>query len=411
MGYAALVAIAALAALGVYLALHGGGTAAVSTHPSPSPAASAHHRPQSVALPAGHPVSVSFPSEAHGWMLLGKRCESKGCAGGEVLETKDFGRSWKSLGPAPSLRPSRPILSLALPVGGSVNQIYFANARDGWLFGGDLYATHDGGRSWSRVSTEVRNRSLVVRDVVSAGRRLYVFGAECNAEGGECQDGSLLTGPIAGGKLKPVPSLVRFGLPGGLYSADSLSAAGHGVYALIRPHVHSSPKRELIAASPDGRSWSFEALPRGCATSSRTLGAWSSSGLVLACAGIPGAGEQMQHFFVSTDGARHWRSVTTAVLGGYATSIAAVSRGTWYLAGERSPVQETTDGGAHWTGAVGANPYDSGFTSVETVGSRHAVALPANWRARSAWFTSTGTRGWYREGFSRPSRHARDASN
>ena len=70
-----------------------------------------------------------------------------------------------------------------------MSSIEFANRDDGWLYGGDLWSTHDGGRPWHRSrapSTLGTAKALAV-----AGSTVYVVGATCNTAGQMCQFGRL----------------------------------------------------------------------------------------------------------------------------------------------------------------------------------------------------------------------------
>ena len=98
--------------------------------------------------PSGFGVAAaSFITANQGWVLGSTGCD--GCAG--VAHTRDGGGTWSYL-PAPpttfwwySNRPS------------AVTDIAFANAADGYLFAPGLFATTDGGRTWTdQHLTDVR---------------------------------------------------------------------------------------------------------------------------------------------------------------------------------------------------------------------------------------------------------------
>ncbi|HWD08041.1 MAG TPA: YCF48-related protein, partial [Actinomycetota bacterium] len=112
-------------------------TVAVSPTPasSPEPAARA-------AIPAGFQAeSVTFVSANEGW-VLGGACATCTAA---ILHTADGGKTW-----APVPAPAVPLAQAPDASNGGVSAIRFANANDGWLFGPELWSTHDGGASWSR---------------------------------------------------------------------------------------------------------------------------------------------------------------------------------------------------------------------------------------------------------------------
>ncbi|MGC8512470.1 MAG: hypothetical protein ACP5P1_05430, partial [Acidimicrobiales bacterium] len=111
-----------------------------STVPNPAGTAVA----QVGSVPAGFsPVSFSAVSVNQWWILGWAPCGSYSCP--TVLSTADAGTSIVAL-PAPGGRYARKVGTYP-----SVSQIRFANPEDGWVFGRDLYATHDGGEHWTEI--------------------------------------------------------------------------------------------------------------------------------------------------------------------------------------------------------------------------------------------------------------------
>jgi len=107
---------------------------------------------QAAGVPAGfQPVSASFLSASSGFVLGGV-----GCAYGHpacqarLTATTNGGAQWHFLSApdVPLFYGAGNLLTQASRVGGVV----FANRLDGWLYGPGLYATHDGGARWQRIS-------------------------------------------------------------------------------------------------------------------------------------------------------------------------------------------------------------------------------------------------------------------
>ncbi len=108
---------------------------------TPSPDASASAGVVS-AVPADfQPVSVTFVSASRGWVLGAATCDGTPCA--VIVRTADGGLTWTRI-PA----PDAPVVVNGAPSG--VRGLRFASTLDGWAFGPDLWATHDGGDTWHR---------------------------------------------------------------------------------------------------------------------------------------------------------------------------------------------------------------------------------------------------------------------
>ena len=98
-------------------------------------------------LPSGfEPESASFVSSRNGFVLGIANCTPGPCL--TIARTQDGGMTWSSI-PAPNIsltQPGDPKSSTD-----SVSKIRFLNINDGYLFGPDLYATHDGGTTWHKI--------------------------------------------------------------------------------------------------------------------------------------------------------------------------------------------------------------------------------------------------------------------
>ena len=84
-------------------------------------------------------ASVTFVSSEDGWVL--------GAVGGvlAMARTQAGGMTWTSATPPPTT-------FLASAGGSGVDGVRFADQQDGWAYGSQLWATHDGGASWTQVS-------------------------------------------------------------------------------------------------------------------------------------------------------------------------------------------------------------------------------------------------------------------
>ena len=80
-----------------------------------------------------------------------------------------------------------------------VSQIRFLNLNDGWAFGPGLWATHNGGQTWTQVATN----GLRVTDLETVGARVFALFASCTGSGaafaGGCTSFTLYSAPASGG--------------------------------------------------------------------------------------------------------------------------------------------------------------------------------------------------------------------
>ena len=160
---------------------------------APTLAHSATHARASVTVVAAarRPLvvtSVSFGSASDGWLLAQPQCSRAGC-GLLLLRSADGGRHWHAV----------PALPLRF---GNIAAVTFASARDGWLYGTRaLWATHDGGARWHRVSLPPGGQLLSV--TAGAGRILVSIG-QCGSDSPVCSF-QLWTGPAGANSFRPVP--------------------------------------------------------------------------------------------------------------------------------------------------------------------------------------------------------------
>ena len=137
----------------------------------------------SIPIPAKFaPQSFTAVDELTWWLLGPAPCtfagETPPC--GEILRTTDGGRSFVGI--------EAPRATLSTSTAGTIgySQLRFADAKNGFAFGPSLYATHNGGVSWSAVDV-----GGAVRDLeISAGEAYAVVTA------GASNAGRLMRSPV-----------------------------------------------------------------------------------------------------------------------------------------------------------------------------------------------------------------------
>ena len=304
--------------------------------------------------------ALQFVSADEGWIALTKASVS--LAGPTVLyQTADGGRSWQRQltwdGPGPEQvrfspdgrnglvvgRGGVPLFRtadgganwerLSLPPEASqVAQLYFVDAREGWVisylneatpgFAG-VFHTTDGGLTW------IQTARLDVNQVFSYGQR-----------GGSLQ-GSLMFRDSSTGWFD-----------GATYSGTDIP--------IVEPH--------LYATRDGGRSWSVQILPTTPAISLNSSNASISlpqfynplQGILVVTkfggsGGSGGSGGpvlQGLYFYSTVDGGAHWTSPQALVLPGGVTflrTLKVIDAGHWFILSDSAGIASTTDGAKHWT--------------------------------------------------------------
>jgi photosystem II stability/assembly factor-like uncharacterized protein len=282
--------------------------------------------PKPVPVPAGFsPVSVTWVSTKTGWVL------GVVPGGGLVLaHTTDGGTTWAQ---APALPAA---LTYFNPFGptphkGGVDRVRFGDLSDGWLFGPELWATHDGGNSWHKMT------GLAASDVQRLEAASGTVYAVVQPSDGGAQ---ILTSPVGrddwtaltGSSVDPD---ARLALAGASAYADSSTVLY--VQALTPPTV-SIVGHPCAAVNPGALT-----VISGLATTADIVSA--------VCGYNQAAGSQTKVVVVSRDGGRTWSTVGTAPVGGIAMYLAVAPNGTYVIsaAGGDSVLYRSIDGGVTWT--------------------------------------------------------------
>jgi len=288
--------------------------------------------------PGFQPASMTFVSLSEGWVLGTAPCAHKPCT--SVLRTTDGGRSWVGI-PAPRF-PLAPASWL-----GGLHHLRFADRLDGFAFGSQLWATHDGGASWRRVPMPGQIADLEA----SAG---MVYAAVTDRHGTV----TVYRGRARGGAWLPVP-----GLPAhvrGFAALGTITLHGTAGWVILGNRLY---------ATQSGRSWVRE--PARCAFRMASVGAYDTQRVTLLCIGEPATGNALKVLYASGDGGAHFRRAGEPPISGNGFDLlaqpaprhiflATTSAASWlYVSGNggRAWGQSLliSDGGAGWS--------DFGFTT------------------------------------------------
>ena len=320
------------------------------------------------------PASATFVSANNGWVLGTGTCASGSCAA--IAQTSDGGHTWSAI-----TAPATSIVPAATQGAPGISRLRFADARDGWAYGPDLWSTHDGGASWTRltvaglqagaaiVALEAGNGS--VHAVVLDGQGYRVASSPVGTD-----DFRLSTVRIAVG-AGPVPAvqLVLSGAAGWLLENNRTVIGGarlvNGSWVAWQPPCLNVVGPAYLAAS------SATELAAAC-----DVGLWSTP--------------TGSHLFASHDGGSTFVEASTTVPLTMTAAVTAASPSVAVVGGTDAvgtALVGTFDGGRTWSvvarlGMVGLT--DLGFTTP----TQGFVVAAAGDGPSTFWMTRDGGRTW-----------------
>ncbi len=189
------------------------------------------------------PPVVAFADDATGWLAEGGSCSGSTCADPVLRRTTDGGRTWTAVATVPALHQVS-FTHQDVYNWGALVVLHFADPRDGWYGqGGQLWSTHDGGRTWHRLAL-----SSVVA-VTSTGETAWAWGmsGRCADEATSTTVGAstpcataLLFTAAAFDNWNPVPRSPSFAVGG-----DLLADAGT-LWALNAGHLYTTAPGQTL---------------------------------------------------------------------------------------------------------------------------------------------------------------------
>jgi len=323
-------------------------------------------RPPPPPLPPGPGVgtrSLSFTDTSHGW-ALGASCDQKVCR--PVLHrTTDGGTTWT--------RANAPAEQYAADaVRGAPYRVTFADDKNGWLTGGDQFATHDGGRTWRRIP------GGPLEDLTVRGGTVWALEQTAACSGTPCKPRPVRWA-VADDRRTPVADLGTPVSDGALTAAD----ADHA-YVLV---LGDEGDPVLAETADGGKTWRRHAVP--CREPfGPDVSAFAPGRLWMHCGGEPATAQQPQRMLRTDDGGATWRTSPETYLTPLVSLTAFSPDVAWRVdASAGANVAGTRDGGLTW----GARLEEG--REAEFVDGTHGWALAGEYVYRT-----TDGRTWVRLG-------------
>jgi hypothetical protein len=377
---------------------------------SPNSQASSRVTPTGSALSAagsGNPVPANFQPTSATFVgptigaVIGQagtpgHCATAYCT--SLAGTSDYGSTWYGV--------SAPLTGA--PDGSSgVGQVRFLNTSNGWAFGPELWATTDGGATWTRQRTD----GMRVTDLETAGDRAFALFATCTGSGAayaaDCTAFSLYTSVAGSGQWQPVPGPVsdlqpaQSGAGGASASLVLTGGPANGRGYLL------APSGALLSGPLTGGAWSVVSQQEQCLPGTPGPGgqptgallAADSTALVLVCTSATDSATSAQTKSVieSSDNGKTWSAAQSANVNGIAASVAIQGSGLLVLA-TNAGLYVASNGGGTWQLAqaapAGAAAGKAGFSYVGMTNASDGVALPADARLHEVFITTNAGRTW-----------------
>ena len=369
---------------------------ASATHSATAPSGQAHPVPANF-----QPTSITFVSSQAAW-VIGQAGTPGTCANKDayictsIARTDNDGQSWQG-GPAPDTGG---------PSGATgVSGIRFLNDTYGWAFGPELWATDDGGDSWTQVNTF----GMRVTDLEASGGRAYALFATCSTPSGasspgfaaDCTHYTLMTAAAGSSDWVAVGGATSGLTNGGGSTSAMIELSGSNGYLL-------APDGTLYAG-PIGGTWSrvgtsmcqpgFPPQANGL-PGAALLALVNSDQLALVCNRISATSPPA--VYTSDSGGANWTQLPADAWSdvdsadfGTMTSLAAAPNGTLTLA-TTSGIYVLPDGTERWqpSNATGTGAPNGGFTYVGMTTNDQGVAVPADTSLHEIWTTTDGGATW-----------------
>jgi photosystem II stability/assembly factor-like uncharacterized protein len=349
-------------------------SAASTTIPAPTTAPSTAL--SSIPGPAGTPVpahfapsSVTFVSLHTAWVLGTAPCGLTSCM--ELLRTRDGGQTWVALP-----QPPMPVANDR----GIERRVRFANLNDGWIYGPDLWATHDGGATWNQATVEGLAQDTPVTALETDGKVVHAV----------VEPSTVITSPVDRDDWHKAPVLIPIGA-GPIPSAQLVVQGTSG-------WIIENNRTVVGGARLESGKWTAWQPPCIDKAGPVVLTASTPTDVVLVChEGVWGNGPPTENVLVSSDAGTTFHEITAPLTGDWQVDgVASAGPDTIVVAGvaNGSRVLEATfDGGHSWT-AVHSEPGGGSWSDIGFTGPTQGIAIAHLEGGGELLMTTDGGHAW-----------------
>jgi photosystem II stability/assembly factor-like uncharacterized protein len=245
--------------------------------------------------------SATFVSTDQGWVLGTAPCTKSPCT--SVVRTSNDGESWVGI-PAPTDELFDSQSGSTAPSG--VNEIRFADNLNGWVYGPDLWSTHNGGATWVRITSGPGADRVV--DLETSGGFVYVVTAACTGQATVCP-GELWRSADTTRAFKVVARL-SLGAEDG--DAGPILAVHDSTGYLVTTTTSSAGGSLALLVTTNGTTWVSEPNPCPAQIDEFTVAPIDTVRAAMLCSGEGAAGSSTKEVLATSDGGQTWVPEGTA---------------------------------------------------------------------------------------------------
>jgi hypothetical protein len=337
----------------------------------------------STTAPSGSALAMQYVSDIDAttassvWAVGTQPCGADRCA--SLAHSSDGGATWAAAGVPAGLKAESP------------NHVRFGSASDGYLYGQQLWITHDGAKTWFQPGGWPAAWASVLA-LEPEGDDVWGVVSTCPQRTSGCGLTLIVSSDAGDSWTAAAPQA-----PGLTGTAATLVREADG-HAWILSSDESGPSPQLVTTADGGATWKPLTVP--CTldyTVFADLAVVDPSHLWLACASDPATIQQLKPVYSSADGGATWTAAADSGLFAHLASIAAPVAGTVFMALERGGLITTSTGASAWADAVPATDVcDAGLSRVLFVDPHHGWASGGEPGCQHAvvWRTTDGGATW-----------------